>query len=355
VQRNLKIINHHIYSSIWSGIKGNYSDILNNSSWVLGKGDCINFWLDSWCGDPIAHSLGIPAYLYPHLTSTVNLFLADNHWLIPPILLHRYPQLSNILSNVSIPIDSKPDELMWNNSSSGSLSLKDAYLYQDPVGQKLLWSKIIWNISIPPSRSLLVWRLIHHKLPTDDNLLVRGCHLPSVCSICFVDNETSPHLFFQCSFASYLWRWFLSLINIHCSISCFDDLWSICNRGWGPQCKFVIIAAIINILNTIWQFRNQCRFNGTKPLLNSAMALIIANTSFSGNATKSTTNSSMVDFRILKVLMYLFILLTLLQLRKWFGRLLLFLGSSVTLMVLQRVILGRLLVLVFSEITMLNS
>jgi hypothetical protein len=30
------------------------------------------------------------------------------------------------------------------------------------------------------------------------------------------------------------------------------------------------------------------------------MALIIANTSFSGNATKSTTNSSMVDFRILK-------------------------------------------------------
>jgi ribonuclease HI len=189
---------------------------------------------------------------------------------------------------------------MWNNSSSGSLSLKDAYLYQDPVGQKLHWSKIIWNISIPPSRSLLVWRLILHKLPTDDNLLVRGCHLPSVCSICFVDNETSPHLFFQCSFASYLWRWFLSLINIHCSISCFDDLWSICNRGWGPQCKFVIIAAIINILNTIWQFRNQCRFNGTKPLLNSAMALIIANTSFSGNATKSTTNSSMVDFRILK-------------------------------------------------------
>jgi hypothetical protein len=72
VQRNLKIINHHIYSSIWSGIKGNYSDNLNNSSWVLGKGDCINFWLDSWCGDPIAHSLGIPTHLYPHLTSTVN-------------------------------------------------------------------------------------------------------------------------------------------------------------------------------------------------------------------------------------------------------------------------------------------
>jgi hypothetical protein len=173
---------------------------------------------------------------------------------------------------VSIPIEPKPDELLWNNSTSGSLSLKDAYLFKDPIGQILHWSKIVWNISIPPSRSLLVWRLMHQKLPTDDKLMERGCHLPSVCSLCYAHIETTSHLFFQCSFAISLWTWFLNLININFHITCSDDLWNICDRGWGPQCRIVIVAAIINILNSIWLCRNQNRFNNVKPSLNSVKA-----------------------------------------------------------------------------------
>jgi hypothetical protein len=149
VCRNSKVINHHIFSSIWSGIKGYYSVIMENSSWLLGNGDNINFWLDHWCGEPIAKSLDIPIYLQHHLSSTVNQFLVNNHWLIPPIILNNYPQLANIISRVSIPIEPKPDELLWNNSTSGSLSLKDAYLFKDPIGQNIHWSKIVWNISIP--------------------------------------------------------------------------------------------------------------------------------------------------------------------------------------------------------------
>jgi hypothetical protein len=45
---------------------------------------------------------------------------------------------------------------------------------------KLHWAKNIWSIDIPPSKSLVSWRLIHDKLPIDDNLRVRGCLLPSV-------------------------------------------------------------------------------------------------------------------------------------------------------------------------------
>jgi hypothetical protein len=141
---------------------------------------------------------------------------------------------------------------------------------------------------------------MHQKLPTDDKLMERGCHLPSVCSLCYAHIETTSHLFFQCSFAISLWTWFLNLININFHITCSDDLWNICDRGWGPQCRIVIVAAIINILNSIWLCRNQNRFNNVKPSLNSVKAMIIANTSFTGNATKSTTTSSMVDFRILK-------------------------------------------------------
>ncbi|PNX85515.1 ribonuclease H, partial [Trifolium pratense] len=70
--------------------------------------------------------------------------------------------------------------------------------------------------------------------------------------------------------------------------------------GWGPQCKLVIIAAIINIINAIWFNRNQCRFNNAKSNLNAAFAMIIASTSISGNATKLFTSSAICDFCVLK-------------------------------------------------------
>jgi hypothetical protein len=97
-----------------------------------------------------------------------------------------------------------------------------------------------------------------------------------------------------------MWNWFFSIINIQGSITCTDDLWNVCDRGWGPQCKIVIASTIINILNSIWFCRNQSRFNNVKPIMNYAKTMVIANTSISGNAINLTTTSSMTDFRILK-------------------------------------------------------
>jgi hypothetical protein len=71
---------------------------------------------------------------------------------------------------------------------------------------------------------MLVWRLMHHKIPTDENLMNRGCHLPSMCSICYSCSESSSHIFFHCHFATAMWNWFFSIINIQGSITCTGDL-----------------------------------------------------------------------------------------------------------------------------------
>jgi hypothetical protein len=47
----------------------------------------------------------------------------------------------------------------------------------------LQWTKFIWNVSIPPSKSIVVWWSLHQKLPIDASLVLRGCHLPSMCSL----------------------------------------------------------------------------------------------------------------------------------------------------------------------------
>ncbi|CAK8564707.1 unnamed protein product [Lathyrus sativus] len=44
----------------------------------------------------------------------------------------------------------------WNHSLYGYLSMKDAYLHLVPAGQHVPWSSTLWNLAIPPSKSLLV-------------------------------------------------------------------------------------------------------------------------------------------------------------------------------------------------------
>jgi hypothetical protein len=77
----------------------------------------------------------------------------------------------------------------------GDLQLKEAYVFKNQQFQELNWAKAIWSPDIPPSKSLLVWRM-HEKVPTDENLMSRGCYIPSMCNLCKAQVETSFHIFF---------------------------------------------------------------------------------------------------------------------------------------------------------------
>ncbi|GAU16832.1 hypothetical protein TSUD_367790 [Trifolium subterraneum] len=153
-------ISYHIFSSIWSSVKNNFHDVCSNSSWQIGNGEEVNLWLDPWCGDPLVVSLDIPIHMHSSLKA------------------------EELVKNITIPLFEKDDKLLWSPSHDGDLSLKDSYSLFSPAGQQMFWSKIVWNFFIPPSKSLLFWRCLQHKLPTDDSLSVRGCALPSMCSLC---------------------------------------------------------------------------------------------------------------------------------------------------------------------------
>ncbi|PNX65865.1 ribonuclease H, partial [Trifolium pratense] len=121
--------------------------------------------------------------------------------------------------------------------------------------QDLHWAKVIWNSTIPPSKSLLAWRLMHNKMPTDDNLKIRGCALPSI-------------------------------LNLVLQFNSMEDMWKVCDINWSPQCKVVITSALVNLLNSIWVARNQVRFSNGQANWKSSISMIIANTSMSDGAAK---------------------------------------------------------------------
>jgi len=167
------------------------------------------------------------------LSSMDAFFLIINAKLeVPQTILAAYPSLNQKLLLTTIPLIPKDDKLIWKVSHDGSLTFKDAYMFHAANHSQIInWAKAIWNNVIPPSKSFLVWRLLHDKLPPDDNLIKRGCQFSSMCSLCGTSQETSYHVFIDCPFAYNIWYWLGSILNLNCNSISFLDIIRISDRN----------------------------------------------------------------------------------------------------------------------------
>lgn len=229
-------------------------------------------------------------------------FILENRWNLPPHFSSAFPKIRSLVNNEIIPISPQNDELVWKETTNGQLSLKDTYIFKANSFQELHWAKSIWSLYIPPSKSLLVWRFMHDKILVDEKLKERGLLIPSMCSSCRHQEESTFHLFFTCAFATHLWRWFASVLNLSLSFPTVDDLWKDCDKGWSPQCKLTIQATIIYILNAIWCSRNNARFNNKNTHRKFAVSQIISSVSLSANLSRLSASSSITEFLIMKFL-----------------------------------------------------
>lgn len=71
------------------------------------------------------------------------------------------------------------------------------------------WSKLTWIKWCPPKINAFIWKLLLDRIPTRVNLRKRKILHELVSPCCFLCNEdvdeTSSHLFFNCSFSSKIW------------------------------------------------------------------------------------------------------------------------------------------------------
>ncbi|KAK2352799.1 hypothetical protein QL285_090510 [Trifolium repens] len=78
IVRGKSVIRHHIYSSLWSSIKDEFSTLFDNSIWLLGDGKNISFWNDNWCGPALSEVFHIPDHISKRLVSSVPDFVMDS-------------------------------------------------------------------------------------------------------------------------------------------------------------------------------------------------------------------------------------------------------------------------------------
>lgn len=115
-------------------------------------------------------------------------------WRLPPLLLSNSVVAASIL-NITLPVMPLIDKLVWIHTTDGDLTAKQAFLFLRGPSPMVDWTSLIWQPCIPPSHSFIFWRLMHQKLPTDEQLRSCGCTIVSNCVLCYRSAETLEHLF----------------------------------------------------------------------------------------------------------------------------------------------------------------
>ncbi|GAU20576.1 hypothetical protein TSUD_33230 [Trifolium subterraneum] len=112
-------------------------------------------------------------------------------------------------------------------------------------------------------------------MPTDENLMKRGCISVSACDLCLAHSETTPHLFLTCCFAQQLWMWLGSLLNINFDCSTLSNLFMSLDASWSTFLNNIALAVVLHVIHSIWLARNGVRFNNAKITAHAAKMKIL--------------------------------------------------------------------------------
>ncbi|XP_062028868.1 uncharacterized protein LOC133744853 [Rosa rugosa] len=306
-RRRFSIFHHmkirYFGSSIWHGLKVSLSLLFQNSKWLIGDGQLVQFWTEKWLDIPIVDKLHATTYS-AHLTSTIASFISNQSWALLARFCQAFPDLAKEIMLVPLPLEPISDSLVWEHSGNGTLSFSFAYEQLRPKFLSPTWVSSVWRNYIPPHYSLLAWRLFHHKLPTDDQLQKRGIPMVSVCQLCnfgFIEDQT--HLFFNCSFAQHVWQWLTCCFG--CSLPSSGsllDLWNaFTHKAFSTQLKNLWLAGGLYVIMAIWKSRNKLRFENKKPSLMRVFRSIKAWLQFVAPHTPGDTNG-VLDAQLLLAL-----------------------------------------------------
>jgi len=180
--------------------------------------------------------------------------------------------LLHIYLKITLPVSPLPDKKIWKHAPDGVLTSKLAHLFMSPPLARLDWLAVIWRSCIPPSHSFVFWRLMLSKLPTDENLRLRGCTLVSVCVLCFREAKTSSHLFLHCEFATIIWKWLSVKLRCIISLASYSSILDCIPRPCSSQLLDVFAAALVHTVHTIWLARNAIHFSHTNVSIHASMA-----------------------------------------------------------------------------------
>ncbi|KAI5668142.1 hypothetical protein M9H77_17995 [Catharanthus roseus] len=89
-------------------------------------------------------------------------------------------------------------------TSGSTFRTADAYTFSAHHGQKLSWTKIVWNVTFSPKFSFILWLAVLERLPTLDRLTFLD--IDRTCKLYNQQEQSLSNLFFTCSFTDDIWK-----------------------------------------------------------------------------------------------------------------------------------------------------
>lgn len=112
-------------------------------------------------------------------------------------------------------ISEGPDRLLWKGNSSGHFSVTSTWREARVPSQLMAAATQIWGDGTPSKCSILFWRMIQDKLPTDEAMKAIGFSLASKCTCCGEpQEETTPHIFSNDEIAKEVWVHFEEKVGV---------------------------------------------------------------------------------------------------------------------------------------------
>ena len=179
---------------------------------ILGNGQKISFWFDSWT--PLGQLIQFlgqagPRQLRVQLHASVSAACSNTGWCIASPRSDEAMELHTFLTSIPCPVFAEAtDSYVWTTSTCEEPRFNATKTWQDlrPRGPTLTASDLIWFKGGIPRNNFTMWVANADRLPTRARLASWGLQIPTQCCLCSISSETRDHLFLTCQFSMAVWR-----------------------------------------------------------------------------------------------------------------------------------------------------
>jgi hypothetical protein len=233
----------------------------------VGNGQHTRFWLDHWLGED-NFSVKFPLIFEICAEPEISVAQAITHegWNIRlrrslgPTQVMQWQSLVALLE--SYQLEEASDRISWKLDASGVYTTRSMYaaMCQD---QAVVCSKLIWQAQVPKKIKIFTWQLLKGRLPSSDNICLRGGPSNGMCVLCGTEEDVD-HIFFKCVLALFMWEGLSLSLGVQWKPRNRQEWLTILGgfRGATRRILWILFAAMCWAL---WKIRNKFTIEKTFP------------------------------------------------------------------------------------------
>lgn len=189
-------------SNLWKGLCIAYDILKKGTKMTVRSGRSTNFWNDRWiCDKPLSHLVQGSVPKDETRKIVVDYWKSGKGWdwsVLNDLLREDIRKTLNIFNLIDD--DTEPDEIYWEQDSSGSVIVSPAYkLLSDDKSTNGIsdWDRI-WKLKVPNRVCSFLWLLKHKRLMCNVERRRRGFTSNDHCKTCHGIEEDLDHVFRRC-------------------------------------------------------------------------------------------------------------------------------------------------------------